>query len=68
LSTEEGDLVLDPFMGSGTTALVSQELNRKWIGFEIDEKYSHITKERVSTNVTPEQLAQHPSNLLLDAL
>jgi site-specific DNA-methyltransferase (adenine-specific) len=68
LSTEEGDLVLDPFMGSGTTALVSQELNRKWIGFEIDEKYSHITKERVSTSVPPEQLAQHPSNPLLDAL
>ena len=47
LTTEEGDLVVDPFMGSGTTAVVSQNLNRKWIGFDIDEKYVTITNERI---------------------
>ena len=47
LSTVEGDMVLDPFMGSGTTAIVSEELRRKWIGFDIDEKYIEITKETV---------------------
>ena len=52
LTTEEGDLVLDPFMGSGTTALVSQHLNRKWMGFEIDEKYATITNERIKEGIT----------------
>ena len=47
LTTKEGDTVLDPFMGSGTTAIVSRNLNRKWIGFDIDEKYCIITNERL---------------------
>jgi modification methylase len=39
LSTEENDLVVDPFVGSGTTALVCSRLNRDCIGFDIDSKY-----------------------------
>lgn len=39
LSTKEGDIVLDPFMGSGSTALACKHLNRKYIGFEIDKEY-----------------------------
>ena len=39
LTTEEGDLVLDPFMGLGTTAKKANELNRNYIGFEIDKTY-----------------------------
>ena len=39
LSTEEGDLVLDPFMGSGTTAQVCASMNRNWTGFELSEDY-----------------------------
>jgi len=46
LTTQEGDIVLDPFMGSGTTAKVATDLNRNWIGFDIDEKYAKITQER----------------------
>jgi DNA modification methylase len=38
-STNEGDLVLDPFMGTGTTGLVSKELNRNYIGFELQKEY-----------------------------
>ena len=37
-----GDLVLDPFCGTGTTCLAAARLDRKWIGFEISEKYSGI--------------------------
>ena len=40
--TREGDTVLDPFMGSGTTAYVAQRLGRKWIGFELNEKYAEL--------------------------
>jgi len=43
----EGDLVLDPFLGSGTTAIVAEKLGRRWIGIEIDENYCKIAKERL---------------------
>jgi len=45
--TNEGDIVLDPFMGSGTTANVALLNNRKCIGFEISEKYCLTIKERL---------------------
>ena len=45
--TNEGDLVLDPFMGSGTTAQVSIETNRNFIGFEIDDTYYLMCVDRV---------------------
>lgn len=48
LTTQEGDLVVDPFMGSGTTAIVASELNRRWIGFDIDEKYIKIAETRLN--------------------
>jgi len=38
-STVEGDLVFDPFMGSGTTAVAAKELNRNYLGYEISEEY-----------------------------
>ena len=45
--SKEGDLVLDPFMGSGTTAQVSIEENRNFIGFEIDDTYYNMCCDRV---------------------
>ena len=47
-STKEGDVVLDPFMGSGTTAYVAQKLSRKWIGIELNPEYVKIIKERTA--------------------
>lgn len=44
--TQEGQTVLDPFMGSGTTKVVSQDLNRKFIGIELAEKPFNFAKER----------------------
>ena len=46
-STNKGDLVLDPFMGSGTTGVVSLNFDRKFIGIEIDENYFEICKRRI---------------------
>lgn len=46
-STNKGNLVLDPFMGSGTTAKVCLEQNRLFVGFEISEKYCHIARNRI---------------------
>lgn len=45
--TNEGDLVYDPFMGSGTTAKVAQLLGRHWIGSEISSDYVSIANERL---------------------
>lgn len=45
-STNENDVILDPFVGIGSTGLAALELNRKFIGVEIDETYYHIAKER----------------------
>ena len=47
LLSNENDLVLDPFLGSGTTAMVCEKLNRRWVGVEIEEKYCEIAQERV---------------------
>ena len=47
-STREGDLVLDPFLGSGTTAYVAQRLGRKWVGIELNQEYIEIIKRRTA--------------------
>lgn len=44
----EDGIVLDPFMGSGTTAYVAEQLGRKWIGVEINPEYCEIAKRRLS--------------------
>jgi site-specific DNA-methyltransferase (adenine-specific) len=45
-SSDEGDLILDPFNGSGTTGIVSKMLNRKYIGIDKDEDFLEMTKNR----------------------
>lgn len=47
-STKEGDIVLDCFMGSGTTAVACKELGRNYIGFELNPKYYQIAVDRVN--------------------
>ena len=49
--TNEGDLILDPFCGSGTTLLVCKKLNRRYIGFDIDPKAVQIAKERLGQDL-----------------
>lgn len=46
-STKEGETVLDPFMGAGSTGLACKHLNRNFIGVEIDEKYFKIAEDRI---------------------
>jgi len=46
--TKEGDLVLDPFVGSGSTAVACVQMNRRFIGFEIEEKYCRLALDRVN--------------------
>lgn len=46
--TNEGDIVLDPFMGAGTTGVACKQLNRKFIGIELVEKYFKMAEERIN--------------------
>ena len=48
LQSVEGDVVLDPFMGSGTTAIACINANRNYIGFELDENYYELASKRIS--------------------
>ena len=48
-SSKKGDLVLDPFLGSGTTALVAKKLGRNWIGIENNQSYVIAAKERIGS-------------------
>lgn len=45
--SKEGDLIYDPFMGSGTTAVVCEKTNRNWIGSEISKEYCQIIEQRL---------------------
>ncbi len=47
ISSNEGDTILDPFMGSGTTGVACKELHRDFIGIEISPKYFEIAKKRI---------------------
>lgn len=47
MSTESGDVILDPFLGTGTTALAAKRLGRKFIGFEKDKEYCEIADNKI---------------------
>ena len=47
VSSNENDIVLDPFMGSGSTGIACKRLNRNFIGIELDKNYFDISKERI---------------------
>lgn len=56
LYTDEEDIVLDPFLGSGTTALAAIETNRKYIGIELMEQYAELARKRVKEALSMPQL------------
>jgi len=66
--SEKGDIVLDPFMGSGTTAAVAKSLGRDYIGCELHENYGDLIRKRVSEYHVPiEVVSQNGLTDLLDS-
>ena len=64
--SEENDIVLDPFMGSGTTAAVAKSLGRDYIGCELHEDYGNLIQKRVAEYKPVKELAQEASVNILD--
>jgi site-specific DNA-methyltransferase (adenine-specific) len=56
--TDENDVVLDPFMGSGTTAIVAVNNNRQYVGFELNPEYAALANERIKDS-TEVNLTEH---------
>jgi DNA modification methylase len=51
--SDPGAIVLDPFVGSGTTTKQAQELGRQWIGIDISPKYCNLARRRMAAAKTP---------------
>lgn len=67
MSSDEGDIVLDPFIGTGTTAIAAKKLGRKFIGIDIDPKYAEITNRKLE-QVEPTLINRCHVSIFLDNL
>ncbi len=56
LGSRENDIILDPFMGSGTTAIASRLLSRRFIGFESNKEYYNLAEARVKDQMEQTKL------------
>ena len=66
VSSAEGELVLDPFTGSGSTLIVAKKLHRRWMGFELSDDYAKKARERLKKAATGDPL-DGPENPLYSA-
>ncbi|MGI9572355.1 MAG: DNA-methyltransferase, partial [Candidatus Actinomarinaceae bacterium] len=52
LYSYKGDVILEPFLGSGTTSVAAKQLNRNYVGYEINKEYVDIANKRLETEVS----------------
>ena len=63
-SSNEGDIVLDPFCGCATTCIASDKLNRKWVGIDVSVKAYDLVRERLQKEVAdPEKLTEYQNKI-----
>lgn len=65
-STQENDFVFDPFLGSGTTAVVAKKLNRKFCGIELDHYYASVALKRLELAENNNQIQGYENKIFLD--
>ncbi len=68
MSTDAGDIVLDPFLGTGTTAVAAKRLGRHFVGFEIDEVYATIVDAKVKQHASTSRLGGAWVSVYLDEI
>lgn len=61
IGSKENDIILDPFMGSGTTGVIAKRFNRNFFGIEIDHNYFEIAKERINKSTRQPELTYRKS-------
>ena len=66
--SSEDDLVLDPFMGSGTTAVICKDNNRNYLGYELDEKYYNVCLRRLKEHVPVKEVSHKKPTTLENLL
>ena len=66
-STKKGDVVLDPFFGTGTTGAVAKQMQRQYIGIDRDETYAAFARERIPFGNLVEQGLLKPGTILTDS-
>jgi site-specific DNA-methyltransferase (adenine-specific) len=68
MATDENDIVLDPFCGTGTTAIATKRLGRQYIGFELDEKYVEITENKLLQEESNSKIGDYWVSFYLDEI
>ncbi|RKX60317.1 MAG: hypothetical protein DRP37_05410, partial [Thermodesulfobacteriota bacterium] len=68
MSTDENDIVLDPFVGTGTTVIAAKRLGRRFIGIDIDEMYVNITKDKLSKEPSSSKISDIWVSFYLDEI
>jgi len=66
--SQEGDCILDPFMGSGTTAMVAKSLGRDYIGCELHEEYGSLIEKRIGEYHPVQEVSQETTVNILDLI
>lgn len=66
MTTDENDIVLDPFSGTGTTAIAAKRLRRKYIGFELDEQYAQISELKLNKTCAAQKIGASCVSWYLD--
>ena len=65
-SSDKGDMVFDPFLGSGTTAVVAKKLGRKFIGIEIEHEYCLLSQKRINMASKDKRIQGYEDGIFLE--
>lgn len=68
MTTEENDVVLDPFLGTGTSAIAAKRLNRRYIGIELDDMYVEIARKKLAAEKEPTRYQGYIVSMFLDKI